>query len=245
MSAASNLASQRDNCAPVPQEREPAALNSRKLKVLIGCEESGVVRRAFRKLGHDAWSCDLRPARDGSPRHYQRDVREVWGLNWDLIILHPVCRRLANSGVRWLHERPGYWADMEEGASFFRECLDAPAEHVAVENSVMHGHALERIGRRHDQTTQPWMFGDDFKKRSCWWLRNLPRLKRTSNLDGSTAYPKVHRMPPGPDREKLRSETEPGIAAAMAEQWGGYVAGLKQRAILADQSSRKLAGRPA
>lgn len=189
------------------------------LRVLVGCEFSGVVREAFRAKGHDAWSCDLLPAADESPFHYQMDVLHVINEGWDLAIFHPPCTRLCNSGVRWLHERD-LWGEMAEAAKFFKRLLDAPIPFVAVENPVMHRYAKDIIGRGPDFTVQPWQFGDNFKKRTCFWIRGLPPLEPTSDLDGSTAHAAVHLEPPGPDRWAKRSITYPGIARAMAEQWG-------------------------
>jgi hypothetical protein len=191
------------------------------MRVLIGCESSGAVRRAFRALGHDAWSCDILPADDGDRHHIQGDVREVMGMGWDLGIFHPPCTRLCNSGVRWLAERD-LWAEMREGAALFLSCLNAPIERVAVENPVMHGHAREIIGRRADFTVQPWQFGHGETKRTCFWTRGLPDLIATDVVAGREA--RIHKASPGPDRWKLRSVTYPGIAAAMAAQWGGSAA---------------------
>lgn len=192
------------------------------LKVLIACETSGETRRAFRDRGHEAWSCDILPADDGETVfHIQDSVQHVFAKFgwWDLVIAHPPCTRLCNSGVRWLAERD-LWEDMKEGAELFLCCLDAPSDRVAVENPVMHKYAREIIGRGPDFTVQPWQFGDNFKKRTCFWTKNLPPLKPTSTLDGSTAKAEVHMATPGPARWKIRSKTYPGIAAAMAEQWG-------------------------
>ena len=195
------------------------------MSVLIACEVSGVVRRAFRDRGHDAISCDLLPADDGSPHHITGDVRPLLRQHWDMVIAFPPCTRLCNSGVRWLHERD-LWDDMREGAQLFLDCLNANAKYVAAENPVMHKHARQIIGRGPDFTVQPWQFGDNFKKRTCFWTRGgLPPLKPTSTLDGSTAVAAVHRAPPGPNRAKFRSETYPGIGDAMADQWGGLLTG--------------------
>jgi hypothetical protein len=191
------------------------------MRVLIGCESSGAVRRAFRALGHDAWSCDILPADDGDRHHIQGDVREAMGMGWDLGIFHPPCTRLCNSGVRWLAERD-LWAEMREGAALFLSCLNAPIERVAVENPVMHGHARAIIGRRADFTVQPWQFGHGETKRTCFWTRGLPDLIATDVVAGREA--RIHKASPGPDRWKLRSVTYPGIAAAMAAQWGGPAA---------------------
>lgn len=193
------------------------------MRALVAFERSGRVRDALIAVGIDAVSCDLEPTDSPGP-HIQGDAYPLLRQPWDLIVAHPVCRYLANSGARWLTERPERWALMREDAERFLACLNANAPFVAVENSIQHKHAQAIIGRRQDFTTQPWMFGDNVKKRSCWWAKNLPRLKRTSDLDGSTAYPKCHREPPGPDRARKRAETEPGIADAIARQWGLYVA---------------------
>src|SRR5690606_34579516 len=140
------------------------------MRVLIGCEFSGVVRRAFRARGFDAWSCDLLPADDGSPYHLQADVRDVLRMGWTAAVLHPPCTRLANSGVRWLNERD-LWAELDEGAALFSDCWNAPIPFVAVENPIMHKYAKARIVGYQEpaQTVQPWWFGDPlFKATSLW-----------------------------------------------------------------------------
>ncbi|MBW9062392.1 hypothetical protein JNB71_03575 [Rhizobium herbae] len=208
------------------------------MRVLIGCETSGRVRRAFSDLGHDAWSCDLLPADDGSNRHIVCDVRELLGEGWDLLaVMHPPCTRLCNSGVRWLTKPPAgktraqMWADLDEGAALFSDCWNAPIERVAVENPVMHRHAKERIRnyQKPAQTVQPWWFGDEAFKATSLYLRGLPLLVATDRLtppaigtDEHKRWSAVHRAPPSADRWKIRSETYPGIAAAMAAQWGGH-----------------------
>lgn len=210
----------------------------RPLKVLIGCEQSGVVRDAFNALGHDAWSCDLLPAETPTNRHIVGDVRDVMAWDdWDLLaVMHPPCTRLCNSGVRWLTTPPPgrtlaeMWQELDEGAALFSDVWNV--EHipmVAVENPVMHRHAKERIRnfKPAAQSVQPWQFGtdengpDNEKKRTCLWLRNLPKLKPTGTLDGSTARDSVHKASPGKDRWRERSRFFPGLAAAMADQWGG------------------------
>lgn len=188
------------------------------MRVLIGCEFSGVVREAFRRRGHDAWSCDLLPAEDGSPFHIQGDVLDVMEDRWDLGIFHPHCTYLTNSGVRWLYSQPLRWQKMIDGAVFFRRLLDAPIPRVAVENPIMHGWALKIVGRPHNQLIQPWQFGHGETKATCLWLRRLPRLEATNIVAGRT--PRVHYASPGPDRWKERSRTLPGIGEAMAAQWG-------------------------
>jgi hypothetical protein len=187
--------------------------------VLIACEFSGVVRGAFRDMGHDAVSCDILPTERPGP-HHQGDVLPLLRQPWDLVIAHPPCTRLCNSGVRWLHERD-LWDEMREGAEFFLACLNANAPMVAVENPVMHRHAREIIGRGPDFTTQPYEHGDPYTKRTCFWTRGLPPLQPSMVVDGREAQ--VHRASPGPDRWKERSRTYPGIARAMAEQWGALL----------------------
>ncbi|KGM50635.1 hypothetical protein [Pseudooceanicola atlanticus] len=204
-------------------------------RVLIGCERSGIVRNAFLALGYDAWSCDLEASDDGSNRHIRADVRDLLQDGWDLMtVMHPPCTRLTNSGVRWLHVPPpgrdlsDMWAELDEGAALFSACWNAPIPCIAVENPVMHRHAKERITNfePHAQSVQPWQFGtdssgpDNVKKRTCFWLRRLPPLVPTGSLDGTTARPEIHRASPGPERARIRSRFFPGLAAAMADQWG-------------------------
>jgi len=192
------------------------------IRVLIACEFSGTVRRAFNALpGFDAYSCDVLESEDKSSKHIQCDVREILGDGWDLMIAHPPCTYLSNSGVRWLHTKPGRFDKMEAGARFFRLLLDSQIEHVAIENPVIHKYAASIIGRRQDQSVQPWQFGHGECKRTCFWLVNLPLLVSTDVVGGREK--KVHRMPPSAERWKLRSLTYPGIARAMATQWGAYV----------------------
>jgi hypothetical protein len=192
------------------------------MKILIACERSGIVRDAFIARGHEAISCDLEPSRRPGP-HYQGDVRDILGDAWDMLIAHPVCRYMANSGVRWLHTEPGRWDKMREGCEFFL-ALDR-AIHIprrCIENSIMHGHALKIIGRKATQHVQPWMFGDPFKKAAAIWLHGLPKLTPTHSLSDYLEPPKQKcwLMGPSDDREEKRSQTEHGLAAAMALQWG-------------------------
>jgi hypothetical protein len=182
------------------------------LRVLVGCEYSGVVRRAFRSRGHDAWSCDLLPAEDDSPFHLQGDVLAVLDRGWDLAIFHPPCTHLAVSGARHFHRKAREQAD---ALAFVRRLLDAPIPHIALENPVS---IISTHIRPADQTIQPWQFGHGETKATCLWLRNLPLLRPTSVVAGREQ--RVHRMPPGPNRWKERSRTFRGIAEAMADQWG-------------------------
>ncbi len=209
--------------------------NPKDIRVLVACEFSGTVRRAFDACGFDAWSCDLLPAEDGSNRHFQCDVRDILHEGWDcLIVAHPPCTRLCNSGVRWLTKPPRgktldqMWQELEEGASLFSDMWNALIPHVAVENPVMHKHAkrLIRNYQEFSQSVQPWEYGHGEVKRTCLWLRNLPKLLPTNIVDGRMA--RVHRMPPGPDRAKERSRFFSGIAQAMADQWGPVLCGTAQ-----------------
>lgn len=211
------------------------------MKVLIGCEQSGIVRDAFLAAGHDAWSCDLLAAEVPSNRHIVGDVRDVMGWDdWDLLaVMHPPCTRLCNSGVRWLSTPPpgrtldDMWTELREGAALFSDVWTVPhIPRVAVENPVMHKHAkaLIRGYQPFAQSVQPWQFGDDEdgpdneRKRTCLWLRGLSPLTPTGSLDGSTARDSVHKASPGADRWKERSRFFPGLARAMADQWGEEIA---------------------
>lgn len=208
------------------------------MRVLIGCESSGVMRRAFVARGHDAWSCDLLPADDGSNRHIRGDVRDHLGDGWDLLVVaHPPCTRLCNSGVRWLHTPPPgrtaaeMWAELDEGAALFADCWNAPVPRVAVENPVMHKYARARLPADlpRPQIVQPWWFGERACKATGFYLRGLPPLVATDRLTPPKSdaldyrdWHAVHRAPPGPDRWKFRSRTFEGIAAACADQWGDF-----------------------
>lgn len=189
------------------------------MRVLVACEYSGRTREAFRRLGHDAWSCDLLPSEDDSEFHIQGDVLGVIENNqWDLMIAHPPCTYLCNSGVSWLYKIEERWEQMREGAEFFKALMDAPIERIAIENPIMHKYVVEIIGRRQDQLVQPWQFGHGETKATGFWLKNLPPLEPTNIVEGREQ--RLHRLPPSPDRWKERSRTYQGIADAMAEQWG-------------------------
>ena len=195
------------------------------MNVLVACEFSGIVRDAFIARGHDAWSCDLLPTEKEGP-HILGDVRRILGTQWDIMIAHPPCTYLANSGVSWLYRQEGRWEKLKEGAEFFRALLYAPIRRVAVENPIPHKYAVKLIGRKYDQLVQPYMFGHPERKATCFWLRGLPPLVETNNVkEEMMKLPKnqaqrIHYMPPSKDRGKERSRTFPGIAEAMAKQWG-------------------------
>lgn len=212
------------------------------MRVLVACEFSGTVRRAFAAAGHEAWSCDLLPSEDGErARHHQRDVLEVIYQHWDLLIAHPPCTRLTNSGVRWLKVPPkgrtlaDMWQELDEACAFYRALRDAPIPMKAIENPVMHPYAKERIGSVKRQVIQPHHFGEPFFKATGFELIGLPPLKRTHWMDlpkkgtpEHKAWSEVHLASPGPDRWKVRSRTKPGVAAALAAQWGSIA--LKEAA---------------
>ena len=193
------------------------------MRIMVACEFSGTVRDAFIERGHDARSCDLLPSESNMGAHYTGDwrhfVAERINNFWipDLFIGHPPCTYLANSGVRWLKDNPQRWENMREGAQFFKDMWDMPFDRICLENPIQHKHCgLPKP----TQIVQPWMFGDNETKAVCLWLKNLPPLvpwviKRPEKVEA-----RVWKMPPGPNRQKERSRFFPGIARAMAEQWG-------------------------
>lgn len=181
------------------------------MRVLVACEYSGTVRDAFIAGGHDAMSCDLLPTERPGP-HHCGDVRDVLGDGWDLMIAHPPCTHLAVSGARWW---AGRRAEQSEALAFVLMLMSAPIAQWAIENPISR---ISSAIRRPDQIIQPWMFGHGETKATCLWLRGLPQLIPTDVVAGREA--RVHRMPPSPDRWKERSRTYPGIASAMAAQWG-------------------------
>lgn len=209
------------------------------MKILIGCETSGTVRNAFLDKGHDVWSCDILPADDQTNRHIQDDVRNVLKMEaWDLLMVaHPPCTRLCNSGVRWLHKAPPgktveeMWQELEEGTALFSDLWNADVPRIAIENPVMHKHAKARIQNFEPftQSVQPYEFAesveaeDNVTKRTCLWLKNLPKLVKTGSLTRETARSDIHHASPGPDRWKVRSKFHKGLAEAMANQWGAVL----------------------
>jgi len=187
------------------------------MRVLVACEYSGKVRDAFIAQGHDAISCDILPTESIGP-HYQGDVFDIIDQDWDLMIAHPPCTYLCNSGVSWLHKRPERWGQLKDGAEFFKALLEADIPKIAVENPIMHKYAVDIIGRRQDQIIQPWQFGHGETKATGFWLKGLPKLQPTEIVEGRQQ--RLHLLPPSKDRWKLRSTTYQGIADAMALQWG-------------------------
>jgi hypothetical protein len=196
------------------------------MRVLVACEFSGTVRNAFAARGHDAWSCDLLPSDDRSNKHIIGDARDLLNDGWDLLMVaHPPCTRLCNSGVRWLNVPPpgrtleAMWSELDDAAALFSAFWNAPIPRVCIENPVMHKHAKARIQNYADftQSVQPWQFGHGECKRTCFWLRNLPPLKPTNIVEGREQ--RIHMLPPGPERWRERSRFFKGIADAMADQW--------------------------
>ena len=219
------------------------------MKVLIACEESQAVTKAFRELGHEAYSCDILPASGGHPEwHIQRDVFEVINEGWDLMVAHPPCTFLAVSGASWYYhpedknlpveqrrphpKYPNRAMDREMAVGFFMALMNAPIERIAVENPI--GIMSSRF-RKPDQIIQPWQFGDSASKSTCLWLKNLPKLTATDIVDkgevvtcsSGKSMPKwyadaLYTANTKEERQTLRSKTFPGIAKAMAEQWGKF-----------------------
>lgn len=212
------------------------------MRILIACESSGEVREAFRRLGHDAWSCDLLPADDGSINHYEGDaLRVAKSSHWDMMIAHPPCTYLCNSGVRWLSTKSDdlfarqaaqdRQHQMMKAAHFFMDLYELPIPKIVIENPIMHGHAKKALAiPRQTQVIQPWHFGDEAFKATCLWIKgDLDPLDTRTYLrldppkPGTAEHKRwsaIHRAPPGPDRWKIRSKTFPGIAQAMARTWG-------------------------
>lgn len=206
-----------------------------RLSVLIGCEFSGTVRRAFRDLGHDAWSCDLEPAEDGSPFHIQGDLLDVIHDGWDLAVFFPPCTYLSRAGARWW-KAPGRDEKAAQAAAFVQQLWNAPIPRLAIENPIGQ---LNRRWRYPDQVIEPWMFGDPYTKRTCLWLKNLPPLMATvlrsertpwlpSNTGGARRGEKSH--PGTVHTAKDGSRTFPGVARAMARQWAGEARELRRAA---------------
>lgn len=206
------------------------------MRVGIGFERSGVVREAFRALGHEAYSIDLASAEDGSCFHLQGDFFAVIAdMDLDLLIAHPECRFLTNSGVLRLYKggkklngRDEWrWEQMREAAKTFRRVWDLPIKKLCIENPVMHSHAQRLIGLRQTQTIQPFDYGDPFSKRTCLYLRGLPKLIPTNILPlpecgywQNQTPSGQNKLGPSPERSMDRARTYPGPAKAMAEQWG-------------------------
>lgn len=181
------------------------------MRVLVGCEFSGLVRDAFIARGHDAISCDLLPSERPGP-HYQGDVRDILGDGWDVGIFHPPCTHLAVSGARWWRDK---FYDQERALSFVRLLMLSGIPRIAIENPVS---LISTRIRKPDQVIQPWMFGHGELKTTCLWLKNLPPLLPSCIAQGNEQ--RIWKMAPSANRRQERSRTYAGIAAAFAEQWG-------------------------
>jgi hypothetical protein len=195
-------------------------------RILVACEESQAVTKAFRARGHEAYSCDIQPASGGHPEwHIQGDVLPLLREPWDMVIAFPPCTDLAVSGAAWFAAKR---ADGRQQASveFFMEFVNCPCMRVAIENPVG---IMSTEYRKPDQVIHPWQFGHAEQKSTCFWLRWLPELKPTNDVRAAMlALPKnqrerLHYLPPSKDRAAIRSKTFPGIAEAMADQWGAAV----------------------
>lgn len=216
------------------------------LNVLIACEFSGAIRNEFRKLGHNAYSCDIVPSEDNSPYHYQCDVRNVINAyEWDLLIAHPPCTYLTLAGNRWFKEEykeryPTRQQDRQEAIDFFMELYNADIPHIAVENPIG---IMSSVFRKPDQIIQPWQFGDPFQKSTCLWLKNLPKLEHTNVVDKgeffewtdkktgktkrqATWYMDALKGKTPEERQKIRNRTFKGIAEAIANQYSKYLTNL-------------------
>lgn len=197
------------------------------MRILVACEYSGRVREAFRKLGHDAWSCDLLPSEDDSPFHIQGDIVPLLTQEWDMMIAHPPCTYLAVSGLHWNKRVPGRAEKTEEALAFVQLLMNAPIPRIAIENPVS---CISTRIRKPDQIIQPWHFGEDASKKTCLWLKGLPLLQETNRLPGDNKTRRANqtesgqnKLAPSADRWKERSRTYQGIADAMASQWGSML----------------------
>lgn len=192
------------------------------MRILVACEESQAVCKAFRARGHEAYSCDIEPCSGGHPEwHIQVDAIELLKMNWDMILAFPPCTHLAVSGARWFSEKR---ADGSQQAAihFFLQFVGAKCDRIAIENPIG---IMSTEYRKPDQIIQPWMFGHPEKKATCLWLKGLPPLIPTNDVSAymrtlpKSRQERLHYLPPSVDRAKIRSKTFPGIAKAMSEQW--------------------------
>ena len=200
-------------------------------KILIACEESQALCIEFRKLSFEAYSCDLQECSGGHPEwHAKADAIDMlYASKWDLVIAHPPCTRMANSGVMWLEKR-NLWSELDKATDFFNEFVKygKRGNKIAIENPIPHKYAVEKIGK-YSQVIQPYMFGHTERKATCLWLFGLPDLKETNNVMAEmkklpkNEQQRIHYLPPGKERAKLRSKTFPGIAKAIATQWGDFL----------------------
>lgn len=196
------------------------------MKILVACEESQAVTIELRKLGHEAYSCDIEPCSGGHPEwHLQQDVTPLLKEHWNMIIAFPPCTHLAVSGAAWFEQKRKD-GRQQHGIDFFMMFVNADCERIAIENPVG---IMSSVYRKPDQIVQPYEYGHMEQKKTCLWLKGLPLLQPTNNVyDQMMKLPKnkrerLHYLPPSAERAKLRSKTFPGIARAMAEQWAGNI----------------------
>jgi site-specific DNA-cytosine methylase len=183
------------------------------MQILVACEESQIVTNALRYNGHEAYSCDVLECSGGNSQwHLRMDVRKVLKNDWDMIIAFPPCTHLSVSGARWFKDKV---EEQKDAIEFFMDIVNAPCEKIAIENPI--GIMSTRY-RKPDQIIQPWQFGHGETKATCLWLKDLPLLQPTYIVEGREQ--RIWKMPPSKNRSKLRSKTYPGIAQAMADQWG-------------------------
>ena len=186
------------------------------MKILVACEESQAVTIELRKLGHQAYSCDIMDCSGGHPEwHIKGDVLKVLDNGWDIMIGFPPCTHLSSSGARWFHEKRKD-GRQQESIDFFMSLVNSNIHHIAIENPIG---IMSSIYRKPDQIIQPWQFGHGETKATCLWLKNLPKLKPTNVVEGREQ--RIWKLPPIPERAKIRSKTFKGIAEAMANQWTG------------------------
>lgn len=199
----------------------------KKYRILVACEESQAITIEFRKLGFEAFSCDLQECSGGHPEwHIKDDCLKIIKDKWDLVIAHPPCTFLANSSNRWLYNEDKTineerWRNMKKGAEFFKAFFYSNSPRIAIENPVIHKHAKKIIRTDHSQIINPWQFGHGEQKKTCLWLHNLPLLIPTNIVKGREQ--RIWKIPPGKDRTKIRSKTYKGIAEAIASQWGNAI----------------------
>ncbi len=202
------------------------------MKILVACEESQAVTKELRRLGHEAWSCDIEPCSGGHPEwHLQEDVTPLLKQHWDMIIAFPPCTHLAVSGAAWFEQKRKD-GRQQEGIDFFMLFANADCERIAIENPVG---IMSSVYKKPSQIVQPYEYGHMEQKKTCLWLKGLPLLQSTNNVyDQVMELPKnqrerLHYLPPSPERAKLRSKTFQGIAKAMAEQWAGDITKEEQK----------------
>ena len=200
------------------------------MKILIACEFTQIITNEFRERGHDAYSCDIIPTEGNPDFHIQDNVLRHLNENWDMMIAHPPCTFLCNSGVHWLSKDPDRWDKLQLAAEFFNRLAEAPISKICIENPIPHKYAKQKLKSKYRQIIQPYQYGHGEQKATCLWLKNLPMLHHTSNTYDwdnlqykniiTERKQRIANISPGPNRSKERSRTYTGIAKAMALQWG-------------------------